>query len=494
MAEAVAGFYAVETAVEGAAAGAVAVSGATVPLHARFQRIQSPSNRLAISGSTANIVKSKVYLLGGEGPNDDDNHGKKGVHVLSFPPDFGGSRTDGTNAIEVDYDANQPEYVSESRPLEDLTDHMVQQDSATRDGTHRATWSRTQHSSVAIHDKIYVLGGLHSVEMDTRTSNTGSVVPLDTILAYDTLKNNYTIVKAESDKCTEGIPEPRYSASCTSSPYPPPASVAQGQGPSLDAHGTIFLHGGFDVAGSALHDTWTFDLGTKAWHKFPSIVDTALQDKSEAGKITYLEHTLWYVNGSTVMHLDLAEHDPQEDTNQLQNPTTLSTGRVGSGQWQVVYPSAENDPAASQTDTEKQPTAEPANTHGPDQPTSSIFPITTGAGRNYLLHFSPSNPQNMYIFQITSSEKTATSLKDMIRDKASAIFSSLPDNWKSGKYEWSKVEVVESSMKDGQIPRPDSQLSGFASAVWEEYGNKIVIWGGQSAEGARNEGWVVDLS
>lgn len=486
MAEAVAGFYAVETVVEGAAAGALAVSGATVPLHARFQKIKSPSEQLALSGSTATIVKNKVYLIGGLNSDDDDKHGKMGIHVLSFPPDFGASRLEGTEPIDVDYELQKPEYTSETRPLENVSDNLVLQNSLSRDGTHRVSWSRVQHSTVAIDDKIYLLGGIYPTNSGSRASNSNNVMPLDTIIAYDTLKTGYTTLKADQSKCTEGIPESRYAASCTSSPYPPAASIAQGQGPSLDSHGTIFLHGGYDLAGSALHDTWTFDLGTKAWHKFPSIIDAALEDTSEPGQITYLEHRLWYVNGSTVMHLDLAEHDPAANESVSINQSTLSTGRVGSGQWQVVYPPPEQDPAATSD-------PKPTKANAPNAPTSSITPITTGSGRNYLLTLTPSNPQEMHLFQITSTSNTATSLKDIVRDKAASAISSLPDSWRSGKYEWSVVEVVQASMKEGEVERPDEGLSGFAVAGWEEYGDRMVLWGGQDGGGVKNEGWVVTL-
>lgn len=496
MAEAAAAFYAVESVVEGAAVGALAVSGSTAPLHAHFQKIESPSGRLAVSGSTANTIKNKVYLVGGKSPAGQEEHG---VHVLSLPPDFGSSRTDAGQAVEIDYDMQKPNLDLERRPLQPENEHPEQIQSDSKAQSNHSSWSRIKHASASIEDNVYVLGGLSTASIASRTSNTGNITPLDTILVYDTLRNSYTILPADPAKCTEGIPEPRYSPSCTSSPYPPPMSVAEGQGPSLDLHGTIFLHGGYDISGHPLNDSWTFDISTRAWHKFPSIVEEVVEDSSIPGRIIYVEHRLWYVNGSAVMHLDVAEHDPEYNEAASQDAATLSTGRVGSGQWQVVYPPAQEDPAVVAETTqssgdEKQDTAATSSQNTPKGPTEHVISISTGAGRNYLLTLSGTNPQAMHVFQIPSSAKTATSMKDTIRDKASEAIESLPDSWKSGKHEWSKAEVVQSTMPEGELGGPAAALADFAVAEWEEYRDKFVIWAGQSEGGeVKNEGWIVSL-
>ncbi|KAK5938953.1 hypothetical protein PMZ80_009145 [Knufia obscura] len=493
MAEAVAAFYAVETVVEGAVVGGLAVSSATAPLHANYKKIKSPAAGLAVSGSTANTIKNKIYLVGGEPSGGQGDHG---VHVLSLPPDFGASRTDAGQPIDVDYELQKPVLDSERRPLQPEAEHLDKIQSHSKEQSQHSSWSRTKHASVSIEDKIYVLGGLSTASVDSRTSNTGNTTPLDSILVYDTLRSSYTILAADPAKCTEGIPEQRYSPSCTSSPYPPPMSVADGQGPSLDIHGTIFLHGGYDVSGAPLNDTWTFDVGTRAWHKFPTVVEEAVQDSSIPGRIVYVEHRLWYVNGPTVMHLDLSEHDPEHNEAASQDAATLSTGRVGSGQWQVVYPSAQQDPAvpadASSVD-QKQETATAQPQSEPTGPTEHVIPITTGAGRMYLLSLSSTNPQAMHLFQIPSAAKTATSIKDTVRDKASQAITKLPDSWKSGKHEWSRVELVQKAVTEDDVERPEEGLTDFAVAGWEEYGDKIVIWGGQAEGTVKNEGWIVEL-
>lgn len=492
MAEVVAGLYAVETVVEGAAVGALAVSGSTVPLHAYYQKIKSPSASLAISGSTSCTIKNKIYLVGGDSPA---GQGEYGLQVLSLPPDFGSSRTDAGQPVDVDYELQKPKLELERRPLQAETEQLER--TTSKEQSHLSSWSRIKHASTSIEDKIYVLGGFSNGSPLSRPSNTGNINPLDMIVVYDSLRSNYTILSADPAKCTEGVPESRYSPSCTSSPYPPPMSVADGQGPSLDIHGTIFLHGGYDVSGHPLNDTWTFDIGTRAWHKFPTVVEEAVRDSSVPGRIVYVEHRLWYVNGPTVMHLDLAEHDPEQNKAASQDAATLSTGRVGSGQWQVVYPPAQQDlavPEATEASGSEKREASANSSQEPTGPTEHAIPITTGAGRTYLLTFSNTNPQTMHLFQIPSSAKTAASVKDIVRDKASEAISKLPDSWKSGKHEWSKVEIVQSSKEEGEIERPDEALADFAVAGWEEYGDRLMIWGGQPVGGeVKNEGWIVGL-
>lgn len=479
MAEVVGALYAVETVVEGAAAGALAVSGSTVPLHAKFQKIDHPTNITASSGSQAKLIKNKLYVIGGEDNGSSEGHG---VRVLSFPPDFSTAKTDGP--VQVDYEFQQPNITVQGRPLG--THGTDQEASATRvSAQHYAPWSRIKHSTVAIDDYIYIIGGFTSVSLSSRTSNSESIIPFDTIARYDTLTRTYTVIAADSAKCTEGLPETRYSASCTSSPYPPPLP-----GQSTQDHGTIFLHGGYDMSGQPLHDTWSFDLGIRAWHKLPTVVEEALEDKTAPGQVSYVEHRLWYVNRSAVMHLELSEMDSVDNISQ--EAATASTGRVGSGSWQVAFPLAEKDPAALIPEGGRTKEANPQAPEGvPSEATNHVLPVTTGAGRTYLITLSSQNPQSMYLFQIPATSMTGASLKDTIRDKAAAAVSAIPE---SGKFRWSKVEVIQSNLREGEIERPDEQLDDFAVSSWEEYGDKFVLWGGRTEDQKfAKHGWIVSL-
>lgn len=199
------------------------------------------------------------------------------------------------------------------------------------------------------------------------------------------------------------------------------------------------------------------------------------------------------------MYLELAEHDLEHDDAVSRDRSTLGTGRVGSGQWQVVYPHPNADPATSSKHTgpessKKQAREDPISECTPTATTSHIIPLRTGAGRTYLLALGQSSPQVMHLFQIPSSPKTAASIKDTVRDKASAAIPSLPDSWKSGKHEWSRVEVVQSTKHEGEVEGPSDELREFAAASWEEYHDKIVLWGGRTdSTGVRNEGWAISF-
>lgn len=471
MAEAVAAFYAVESVVEGVAVGALAVSGSTVPLKATFRRVRYPQ---ATRGTTTVVLKNRIYLIDQQRRQDGISHPL--LHVLSLPSDYGASRTRGNEPIEVDYQTVELQRADSARPLSPSV--ATTQDATSASGREDVSSipSGEDRNAVVIDDRLYVLGG--------QTTPT-TPVPLDTLLSIDTLRGSFDLLHANHSKCTEGIPPPRTNTSCVSSSLPPAvASVAVGEGPTLDLHGTIFLHGGYDSQGKALHDTWTFDLGTKAWHKFPSIQELQLEGLQTTGRIAYVDGRLWYVNASVVMYLDLAEHDPT-NSNIPNDPSILSTGRVGSGQWQVVYPplpDGANKAAAALNSL-------PSEVH-------HVLPITTGAGRQYLACLT--STKDMYTFQIPSTPKTLASVKDSIRDSATKV---LPDSWKSGKHEWARVDIVEASMRDGVIERPDESLSGFAAAVWDEQGDKIVLWGGNVTETQEEPeqhkrehgGWLVTL-
>ena len=492
MAEAVAAFYVVESAVEATAGLGLAVSGATVPLHALFKKAVGSQSSPAVSGGSAVIIKNKLYLIGGEQSGTETS---QGVHVFSFPT------ADVSEAVKVDYEIQSPELVPEDRPLANHANQAEGQLELDKQASeHHVPWARTKHSVTSVNDKIYVLGGLSPDGSSSRSSNSGNLISFDSIASYDTLKQTYTIISADTSKCTEGLPEPRYSVSCTSSPNPPPVATLKGQGPSLEGHGTIFLHGGYDASSQPLHDTWTFDIGTRAWHKFPTVVKEAMRDHNSSGQIAYLEQRLWYINQSTVMYLELSEIDSSTVEDVIPTPAALSTGRVGSGQWQVVFPPIEADPAAfvkksdsSGGEVREKNEVQAQLAYRPTEHVQHILPITTGAGRNYLVAFGEKNPQSMHLFQVPSSPKTATSIKDSMRDKAASVITSLPETWQSGKYKWSKVEVVQASKEAGEIDRPSEDLEDFATTVWDEYGDRLVLWGGRRGASAISPGWVINF-
>ncbi len=137
MAEVVAGLYALETAVEGVALGAFAVSRPTAPLHLSFRKISLPakSHELARSRHTLNIVKGKAYVIGGQSAGDNN-----AILALTLPV---ASSTDGEGDLTPrDYEVIRPRFRNADRPL------APQKEAETGNGNHaifRQGW--TQHNS-----------------------------------------------------------------------------------------------------------------------------------------------------------------------------------------------------------------------------------------------------------------------------------------------------------------------------------------------------------
>lgn len=77
-----------ETAFEGLAAGAFAMThAAATPLKARFYRLPSPSPSLRRSSHTLNVIKGRAYLFGGDG-DVVGSDGDTAMHVLTLPSDL----------------------------------------------------------------------------------------------------------------------------------------------------------------------------------------------------------------------------------------------------------------------------------------------------------------------------------------------------------------------------------------------------------------------
>ncbi|KAK5259320.1 hypothetical protein LTR40_006202 [Exophiala xenobiotica] len=381
MAEVAAALYAAETVVEGVAVGALAVSRSTAPLHLNFRKITLPTREegLARSGHTLNIVKGKAYIIGGR--QDDST-----VLALTLPV---ASSTDGEGDLTPrDFESVHPEYRNENRPL-------APHDGSEETSSSRFTFNRTGHTTTAIGDKLYVWGG-----KGTTSDQPPEDVPAqssDHFVVFDVLTNTYSILTADTSKCREGLPPSRANHTATSTPHPQPGSLPDG--PTIDAHGTIFIHGG--------------------------------SSDSPGGP------------------------SPATDL--------LSAGLV---------------------------------------------PMTTGAGRQYLVYFMGREIKigglnDFWSFQIQSEEVSAASIKDKVRD----MVSKAKPSWESGKHTWAKCELAKEDSKtekqehrdDGAIGKESSGgwpegLHDFGCDVWNDQGGHVfVIWGGRRDEEVVDEGWVASV-
>jgi len=469
MAEAVGALYAVETVAEGAAIGVLAVAQSTAPLHLSFRKIHSPTNghELARCGHTVNVVRGKAYIIGGE-----QNIGGVGTIVaLTLPV---ASSTGGEGTLEPqDFQIVSPELKSSERPLAQQTSLGV---ASSRGGD----FNRIGHSSTAIDDKLFIVGG--------GSSSDGSAHSFDKFVVFDTLTNTYNILEADVSSCVDGIPPPRISHSATSSPLPPAGSLADG--PTVDAYGTIFIHGGrrADVNASqskTLRDTWVFDIGSRAWAKLPDIPDPGPSEIAGEGRIISVNNRLWRLGDGfgRVMYLNL------NDSHSAGAGSQLSVALKDGVKWEAVnFGTAAVDGGSQGKTSTTTPTSQQMSLPLP-RVSSGIASVTTGAGREYLIYFmgrdSETGPlDDFWSFQIDAERNTAASIKDKVRD---AIAGDSTSSWKSGRHTWAKCQQGE----EGEAWPPG--LHDFGSDVWSDQGRDVfLIWGGTSGGHDRSQGEVVD--
>lgn len=499
MAEAVAGLYAVETLVEGAAVGAFAVSRPTAPLHLNFRRIPPPAKdgALARSGHTLNIVRAKAYIIGGEGQSSSNPEDDNSILALSLPV---ASSSDSQEDLSSDIEVIHPVFKNDNRPL------APQTDPATGSRT-SFTFNRAGHTTTAIGDKLYIWGG-----KGTTPDQTADDVPAqssDHFVVFDTLTNTYSILTADTSKCRNGLPPPRANHSATSSSHPQPGSLPDG--PRIDAHGTIFIHGGNTRSTNGhdipLRDTWAFDVGSRAWTRLPDIPEPGPSEVANEGRLVHVNSRLWRLGDGfgRAMYLDLAEHDPAPDPNphlpggpMTADSSVLGVGLKGDSKWQVISFGTEATGGASTSSTNASQLPMPRLSAG-------LVPITTGAGRHYLLYFMGQEVKtgelnDFWSFQIQSDDTSGASLKDKVRD----VVSKAKSSWASGEHTWAKCELSKADAKtgegEGEKTRSEdsagwpSGLRDFASDVWSDQGgNVFVIWGGRQGDRTVDEGWVATV-
>lgn len=473
MAEAVAGFYAVETVVEGAALGALAVARSTAPLHLNFRKIASPAAKghLARAGHSLNVVKGKAYLIGGHTmPALDQNNSP--ILALTLPV---ASSADGEGDLTPrDFQTITPEFKDAHHPL-----------AREKSLPNPPDFARTGHSTTAVDDKLYVWGGVNL---------TNQALCSEDFVVFDTLTSSYHVLQADLPKCLDGVPPSRTFHTAVVSPYPQPNSLPGG--PTIDAHGTIIVHGG-RIGTTECRDTWAFDVGTRVWTRLPELPEAGPAEIAGEGAMTYSHGRLWRLGDGfgRVLYLDLDEPSGASSS----SPELVK----GIGEWQVIsFGTEASDPAATEGDKPKHASS---NTEGAQLPMprsgASVIPVTTGAGRQYLLYFmgqvgESGDLNDFWSFQIDSEQTSAASIKDKIRDTVSH---QTKNSWASGRHTWAKCEVGELNGKgDGheQTNWP-SGLRGFGSDNWSDQGgNAFVIWGGRHGDGPDavvDEGWVVSV-
>ena len=457
--------YTAETVVEGAAIGAFAVSRPTVPLHIRFYRLSPPSKLLARSSHTVNVVKGKAYIYGGDvaGEAVDD-----AVHAVTLPSDLA--------LKDIDYQAI-PAVAASERPLAPYSDTPAVSDPANTAVQKNAVPApRAAHTSAAIDSTIYVLGG----RPPRSSSSPSSTTPLDEnglVHAFDTVNNSWSTLRPHPTKCSSGMPCPRTHASGASTSHPEQSGD----------HGTIFLHGGYDVKGKLLRDVWAFDVASRIWSKWHDVPPPGPEDIAEEGIICCTQSRLWRCGDGfgKMSYLDIVRDDFDD---------FAGKGELGvspkSGDWQSITfggnagAQGEDEKGAAKAET---PMGQAERLPVPRKG-AGFVPVSTGAGREYLLLFMGqegrgSNLGDVWSFQVRSEKRTPAMVKDAVRRAFGKD---------SGEDKWARAEVVESTKEAGPLDLPGA-LSRFGSASWNELGSGgTVIWGGEAQGGQTvGDGWIM---
>jgi hypothetical protein len=495
MAEVAAGLYAVETALEGAALGAFAVSRPTAPLHLSFRRISSPAEgqKLARSGHTLNIVKGKAYLVGGQSDGEvisgSSDSGEDRILTLTLPV---ASSTDGEGHLApLDYEVLRPEFKSADRPL------APRGQSEAEGNTLSQPYDRVGHTTTTLNDRLYIWGG------QSKSSNASGHDLADQFVVFDPLTNSYDVQEPDISRSPQGVPPPRLNHAATASPDSHPQVPVSH--PTLGAHGTIFIHGGTSTEDPKVtfRDTWAFDVATSVWSRLDTIPEPGPSEVPNEGRLAYMDGKLWRLGDGfgRVMYLDLIR--------------SQSSSVAPDAKWQVItFGTEATDPEAKNTDANVSHASSDTLALPMPRTSATLLPVTTGSGRQYLLYFMGQEPatgvlNDFWSFQIPSEEKTAANVKDTVRD---AVASRVKESWSSGKLSWAKCEV---DLRSSNLPDSKAQgrgdekeksstaiwpegegLSGFGSDVWADQGGHVfVIWGGTRAgrDGAVDEGWVVTV-
>jgi hypothetical protein len=481
MAEAAAALYAVETAVEGAAVAGIAVGKATVPLHVKYQKLQSPNTTLCRSGHSLNIIKNRAYVFGGDSKDGDTN---SDVHVLTLPSDLS------QDELNLDYRC-LPSEPAPTRPLAAYSDEPAPQ--SQPDFPNEVPAPRSEHATTVVGTNIYMFGG-RSPGLAANASTPISPLKEDGIIhAYSTMTSKWTTLRPRILLCAQGVPSARVNASLTSSPHPTASPADLELDPEHNS-GTLFLHSGYSAdSKTASREVWMFDISSRVWSQWADVPPPSTEETAGEGRLLCFESRLWRSgDGFGIIHYFDIVRDKADDA--WGDSTTELGVSPKTGSWEKLSFSAAQSPA-----NEVQQKIQDINTlHPTDKADSLPIPrsaagflaVTTGAGREYLLYFlgsdaPESSVNDIWCFQIASEAKSMAKAKDKIREVVGKS---------SGENQWSKCVVVEATMNEGELERPDGIFS-FAADVWTDFGGgKVVIWGGMTPAGSKqNGGWIMNV-
>ncbi|KAH0362807.1 galactose oxidase, partial [Aureobasidium melanogenum] len=422
MAEAAGVLYAVEHLVEGGLALAKGIYDPTLPLKATIRPITDVNLPRVHHGISE--VKGRAYVFGGKTHGNElaDN----AMHMIILP----------SSGIEsTDYQRLEP--TSASPP------------------------ARYGHSTAVIDDQIYIFGG---------SDANGLLNEKGRVWVFNTDTNSWSSL----DAAVGDVPKPRDFAAATASAQPQPEHQRADEdvAPQLppdpakmvpepltpSTYGTFVVFGGIvEDEDRATSELWTFDIASRTWSQLPTPPATHIADTSPS--ITFHYNRLYLVSRSSTHYLDLSFTSPSYTDSPTTGPTPLGPWNYLPSDKPALPPTRENSAA--------------------------LLPITTGQGRNYLLHLTPTMLSSL---QLSSSSTTAASLKDRARDAISK---------KNATNEWAEVRYFTAEgvmIQEGQKDRGIGGRTGFGAAKVEEIdGGCVFVWGGVVDGKVRGDGLMIEV-
>ena len=454
--------YGAETVAEGAVGAAVAIAKSTMPLKAKWSHIRTDKS-LPRSSHSLSVIKSKVYIFGGEEtPREPvDNH----IHVFTLPS---------SEHDEVDYQVIPAKGAATSADVPP---------------------PRVGHTASAIDDRIYVFGGRGGKAMKPLQEN-------GRVWVFDTRLNLWSALDP-----AQGSPYPEarsyHASASTKHPLsqpkiptgPPSGSVASAfsessqrqrtdytenplgtSGSGVDDHGTIFVHGGCPASGRVA-DVWAFDIASRIWSQYADAPGPARGGPS----LCVTKSRLYRYGGFD------GEKELGGPIHSLRLTRSTFDDKGGKGELAVA-------PLTGQWEGLEAPIGTPMPGN---RSVAGLQPITTGQGRNYLLLFlgekDPSSSghdaagrfwDDVWSFQLAPDGMTAASFKDATRQLVGA---------KTAEGTWARVDVPEKSMT-GTTERPEPR-GWFASANGPDLdAASVYLWGGVRGDNTRaDDGWILTV-
>ncbi|GAM91468.1 hypothetical protein ANO11243_095190 [Dothideomycetidae sp. 11243] len=440
MAETAGIFYAAETLVEGAVAAAKGIYDPTLPLKVTLTPVKDVS--LPRHSHTVSMVKGRAYIFGGitTGANGAETIADNGVHVIILPI----SATEGSDYKVIPADNSSP---------------------APRFG----------HSAVVIEDQIFIYGGSSDLSGATLLDEQGAV------WVFDTKTSKWTKLMPH-DNVIPPLPVRLGHASvATPQPRKPSRRTDEGLMPQLDADpaqpdilpepeeaasfGTLIIRGGHPGSSKEadpLNDVWAFDIGARTWSSLPSPPQLS---HSTSASLAIVGSKLYTLTAGQIYTMTLATQTFDDKAGQG------ALGITALSPWAPVSRSESGGPG---------------NRAG-----ASLYPVTTGQGRNYLLLLGGGDGASgdIWTLQLQPEGMTAASIKDAAR---------MAIGKGTGEKEWAEVRYFDEEgvmVQEGQDGRGIGARSAFAACKnADEDGGTVFVHGGLEGGQVRGDGMLVSVS